>query len=70
MLYINQRDYPDMPYPNNAEGELKEKVDSAKAEFMNENRAVVFTQAEGKFQLTEKAQTDEEYAVFKLYKEK
>jgi hypothetical protein len=41
----------------------------AKAEFMNENRSVAFTQVDGKFQLAEKAETNEEYAVFKLYKE-
>ena len=35
MRYINQRDYPDMPYPNYSEEynkvELKEKVDSSHA---------------------------------------
>jgi len=41
----------------------------AKAEFMNEDRPVSFTQVDGKVMLTEKIETDEEYAVFKLYKE-
>ena len=41
----------------------------AKAELLNDNRPVAFTQADGKIMLTEKVETDEEYAVIKLYKQ-
>jgi len=41
----------------------------AKAEFLNDNRPVAFTQADGKIMLTEKVETDGEYAVIKLYKQ-
>ena len=40
-----------------------------KAEFLNENRPVAFTQVDGKIMLTDKVETDEEYAVIKLYKQ-
>ena len=41
----------------------------AKVEFLNENRPVAFTQVDDKIILTEKMETDEEYSVFKLYKQ-
>lgn len=56
-----------------AKGKLDYPVDCeqkiVKAEFLNENRPVAFTQTDGKIMLTEEVETDEEYAVIKLYKQ-
>ena len=56
-----------------AKGNLNYPIDCgqkvAKVEFLNENRPVAFTQADGKLVLIEKTESNEEYNVFKLYKE-
>lgn len=41
----------------------------AKVEFLNESRPVAFTQVDGEIMITEKVETNEEYSVFKLYKQ-
>ncbi len=41
----------------------------AKVEFLNESRPVAFTQVNGEIMITEKVETNEEYSVFKLYKQ-